>query len=79
MPTFFEPVGGGCCRMTKQGQDNLIVSSWRADWELYTEADAQEQHPHFTLLQQKLTEAKVSNYIFSAFGHGSSRLMMTIL
>jgi hypothetical protein len=64
MSTSFEPVRGGCCRMTQQGQHNLVVSScsWRVDWELYTEADAQ-QHPQFNLLQKKLTESKVNKYI----------------
>ena len=67
MTTFFEPVQGGCCGMTQQGHDNL-VSSWKRAWQghgwttrIFTEADARK-HPHFELLQQKLIEAKVSEY-----------------
>jgi hypothetical protein len=67
MTTFFEPVEGGCCGMTQQGHDNL-VSSWKRAWEghgwetrIFTEAQALK-HPSFELLQQKLIEAKVSEY-----------------
>lgn len=67
MTTFFEPVEGGCCGMSQQGHDNL-VKSWKRAWEgrgwetrIFTEADARK-HPDFELLQNKLIEAKVSEY-----------------
>ena len=67
MTTFFQPVPEGCCGMTAEGHENL-VNSWRKAWEghgwttrIFAEADARK-HPDFERLQQRLIDAKVSEY-----------------
>lgn len=67
MHTFFEPVEGGCCGMSEEGHDRLL-QGWKRAWEergwetrILTQKDA-EQHIHFNVLTERLTELGISVY-----------------